>query len=119
MILAKGSPQCFEDAVEQQWPQWSPDGSILAFGQRRIDRQGGRGHQLWLYHTESNDLSQVTQDSAYNNLIYVWAPSGQQIVFRRFNLDVNYPQSELWVYDLDNETLSLVAENATNGQWLP
>ncbi|MCC6905562.1 MAG: PD40 domain-containing protein, partial [Anaerolineae bacterium] len=88
----------FDEPFEEQWPAWSPDGKLLAFGRRALDRQGGRGHQFWLHGTLTGERTRVTTDTRYNNLVFLWDATSSRVLFRRFNLEINYPQSELWLY---------------------
>jgi Tol biopolymer transport system component len=108
-----------EDAEEDQSPAWSPDGQWIAFGRRRLDRQGGFASQLMLYNVASGELRQVTHDPDYNNSHFEWEPSSQRILFQRYDLKANPAQAQLWVYNLDTNSLIWLVSNALGGQWFP
>ena len=110
-----------EDAQEDNWPGWSPDGRWVVFGRLRLDRQTGFGSQMMLLDWETGDLRQVTQDARYNNLDFRWGPTGRYILFTRFDLEATSARPELWLYDTtspEGELIQLV-ENASVGRWLP
>ncbi|MCC6905348.1 MAG: PD40 domain-containing protein, partial [Anaerolineae bacterium] len=109
----------FDEPFEEQWPAWSPDGKLLAFGRRTLDRQGGRGHQFWLHDTLTGERTRMTTDTQYNNLVFLWDATSNRVLFRRFNLEINYPQSELWLYDHRTGEIRLLVTNATAGAWIP
>jgi len=108
-----------EDAEEDQSPAWSPDGQWIAFGRRRLDRQGGFASQLMLYNVVSGELHQITRDPDYNNSHFEWDPAGQRILFQRYDLSATPAQAQLWMYNLDTNSLILAVNNALGGKWFP
>jgi Tol biopolymer transport system component len=108
-----------DQEFEAQAPAWSPDGRWIAFGRRRLDRQEGWGSQLTLYDIESGETRQITAEGNYNNTAFQWDASGRMVLIQRFNLDALYARAELWVYNLETETLTQVSDNGFGGQWLP
>ncbi len=114
-----GLSPVFDEAQEDSSPAWSPDGQWIAFSRRRLDRQEGITAQGVLYNLETGELREITHDPDYNNTRFWWDPTGQQLLVQRFYLDGNLAHPELWIYDVDTERLSLLVENALDGQWLP
>ncbi len=107
-----------DDAEEDSAPAWSPDGEILAFARRRLDRQEGWGSQLMLYNFSDERLEQITEEPQYNNTRFTWEPTGERLLVQRFNLDVAYAKPEIWLYDLSTGELTLLVENGFGGLWL-
>ncbi|NDJ35144.1 MAG: hypothetical protein GYB64_10795 [Chloroflexi bacterium] len=109
----------FEEAHEDQYPAWSPDGNLLAFGRRWIDGRYGRASQLMLYDFESGDLREVTQDADLNSLLFEWDPTGRYVMFRRIAYTDPYPLPAIWLYDMQTEQLTRLVESALHAGWLP
>lgn len=117
----QGYSALLEEAEEDHWPAWSPDGRWVAFGRRRLDRQGGFGGQFMLLDRQSGAIRQVTDDPRYNCLGFKWDPTGRYVLFTRFDLEATPARPEVWLYDTGSpeaEPVRLV-ENAMGGQWLP
>lgn len=108
-----------ENAEEDQSPSWSPDGRWAAFTRRRLDRSDGVGRQLVLIDPHTLEISQLTEDNLYNNTSFAWSPSGQQILFQRFNLQQSASKPELWIVDVGTNAKTLLIENAFQGEWSP
>jgi Tol biopolymer transport system component len=117
---AEGGLQMLVDEPEEdQSPAWSPNNSMIAFGRRRLDRQGGFASQLMLYDAETGELRAITSDATYNNTRFSWSPSGDQLVVQRFNLDQMQAVSSLWVYDMEDGSMRQVVDNGFGAVWLP
>lgn len=107
------------DAQEDQFASWSPDGGWIAFGRRRLDRQGGFGSQLTLFDTRTSQLRQVTTDTAFNNTAFAWSPSGDAILVQRFDLNAATGAASIWVYSMGDGKLTSIAADGYGAAWLP
>lgn len=107
------------DAEEDQSPAWSPSGEWIAFGRRLLDRSDGWGSQITLYDPLSESLRGVTDDPGYNNTQFTWSPDGRKILLQRFDLNAVHATPELWLYELESDSLTWLAENGFGGAWLP
>lgn len=114
-----GVKPLLEQPEEDQSPAWSPDGQWIAFGRRRLDRQGGMGNQLMVFNPATGELRQLTDNRSYNNTGFRWDPTGRFILFQRFDLTVSYARSEVWLYDLETDRLTLLVDGGLSARWLP
>ncbi|MCB9437216.1 MAG: Ig-like domain-containing protein [Anaerolineales bacterium] len=113
-----GRETFLDNPQEDQEAAWSPDGQWVAFRRRLLDGSQGLGWQLVLYNPTTGELRQATNDSGYTSRNIQWHPSGDLIVFQRYNLNVGY-SAEIWAYQLSTNQLYLLATDAFNGKWLP
>lgn len=75
-------------------PRFSPDGSMISF---TSDRNGA--DNIWIYHLEAEELSQVTNEDfrLLNNA--VWTPDGNFLVARKhFTNTRSAGAGEMWMY---------------------
>lgn len=114
-----GVRQLFDAPEEDHSPAWSPDGRWIAFSRRLLDRSNGWANQLMLLEAKSGGLTQATDDPVMNNTAYAWSPSSDRILVQRFDLEQTNATPQLWLYDVAAGEMTLLAENAFNGQWLP
>jgi dipeptidyl aminopeptidase/acylaminoacyl peptidase len=114
-----GLRELLEASEEDQSPAWSPDGKWIAFARRRLDRSEGWGSQLALVDVASGKIRILTDDLRFNNTHFDWSPNGNQILIQRFNLETNSSSPELWIYDLTDNTMTHLVDNAYNAAWLP
>ncbi|HEY3072015.1 MAG TPA: protein kinase [Candidatus Limnocylindrales bacterium] len=83
-----GSRQLTNDAANDRFPRWSPDGKRLAFASNRTGE-----YQIWIINADGSDLAQLT--AAKEGLVYpVWSPDGSRMSAVRRN-----PEVETWIFD--------------------
>jgi Tol biopolymer transport system component len=67
-------------------PDWSPDGKRIAFATRAFYPPNSINPQIWVIHTDSTGLTQLTFPGATAADVFVsWSPQGNAIVFERDN----------------------------------
>ena len=113
-----------EDPINDTMPTWNPNGSQIAFVRQYIDERYTRGSQVHLLDIETGEIKPLFLDARYANGFMHWDISGTQLVIQRFpELDAEgNPSSggtpEVWVYDLDNDELTLIEQNAYLPRWV-
>ncbi len=78
-------------------PQFSPDGSKIAF---TSDRDGG--DNIWVYDIQDKSFTQVTNEDyrLLNNP--VWTPDGEYIIARKhYNATRSLGAGEMWMYHIE------------------
>lgn len=113
-----GRETFFDNPQEDQEAAWSPTGQWVAFRRRLLDGSQGLGWQLVLYNPATGEVRQATNDGGYTSRNIQWHPSGDLIIFQRYNLNVGY-SAEIWAYQVSSNQLYLLATDAFNGKWLP
>jgi Tol biopolymer transport system component len=104
---------------EDQAAVWSPDGEWLAFRRRFINTdEYGTGSHVMLYNRETGEARQVTTEPNFTNSNVAWSPSGDQLLFQRYELQTADFVPEVWLYDLETAELRLLATDAANADWL-
>ncbi|NIJ35829.1 dipeptidyl aminopeptidase/acylaminoacyl peptidase [Sphingopyxis panaciterrae] len=132
------------DAVLERSPQWSPDGSSIAFLSNRFDSGAPPAvepsRQLWLVPAkgggEAQSLTAIGRDIAG----FRWSPDGRSIAFlappplsaqakaeraaKRDWVEIDAPQdlAQLWILDLASRSLRQVAvaqRNISEVSWAP
>ena len=129
LVHADGSndhPLSIDGVTNAQHPDWSPDGSRLAFV---VDDEEGT-RDIWTAGIDGSDaralfdcrLPCVDADGP------AWSPDGNSIAFRTFDyIDEAYPGSALLVYDLGTGVATTIVEteapdyigNGTPVRWSP
>jgi TolB protein len=106
--------------IEDTFPAFSPDGATLALGRKYLDAQRWTlGRQLYLMRLGGGEARPLTNDPDYNHFDFAWSPTGEQLVYVRFNQASPTEPPEIWIVD----PLTGVAERLATGgyapQWMP
>jgi Tol biopolymer transport system component len=73
--------QLTNDAAQDRWPRWSPDGRQIAF---LSDRSGK--YEIWKVNEDGTGLAQLTDVPTEDVFGPVWSPDGQRLVGRVRNV---------------------------------
>lgn len=109
--------------VDDRRARWRPDGEMLAVA--RTTESTGRGYQIYLVNPEDGTSQALTDDTRYSNQLFLWDPTGRQLVVQRFpELDANgLPNNlglpEIWTLDVETGALTEVVENGYLPRWVP
>ena len=114
-----------DEPIDDGMPIWNPNGRYLAVGRQYLDNRYTRGSQVYLYDTQTDLVTPLIFDERYTNGFFSWDATGQRLVVQRFpELDENGSPTqggtpEVWTYDLETDTLTLIATNANRPRWIP
>jgi Tol biopolymer transport system component len=97
----------FESAVEDAWPDWSPNGKQIVFAS---DRSGDR--EVWVMNADGTDPVNLT-NSPGADAGAVYSPNGRQIAFHS-NRDGNF---EIYMMDADGSNQSRLTNHAGMDLW--
>lgn len=99
----------FETALQE--PQWSPDGSQIAY----FDGMGDWGHSLRVMDSDGTDSRVVVENSETLGVGHVyglqWSPDGRQLAFSI--------EGRLYVVGVDGSGFRLVTDNGVEPYWSP
>lgn len=122
-------------------PQWSPDGSRIAFLADRATGDAKTGNQIWIIRPNGGEAEKLTsEDNAITD--YRWSPDGKHIAFvtrdtpkdktdrekrkkDKFDailVDADYTYAHLWTIELDGKTKKRLTEgafSASSPRWSP
>ncbi len=110
--------------AEDFWPDFSPDGTVLAFTRRYLDEERWTpGRQVWLMSLPGgvaapSQIRQLTEAKDYLYTWLTWHPNGSQLAAVRFNVTVLTEPAEIWLLGLDGSALRLVI-GGFQPQWIP
>jgi dipeptidyl aminopeptidase/acylaminoacyl peptidase len=88
-----------------QYPQWSPDGTMLAFGRCCSEEQDG----VWLMRPDGSDLR--TLSTEHGGGAPAWSPDGTRIAFLGAGVDGD---SDLYLVDADGSHQHQVTDDTGN-----
>lgn len=92
-------------------PQFSPDGTRIAFTSDRTGEGGKGGDNIWVLDLETRDTRQITAEDYRLLNGPAWSPDGQYIVGRKhFTSRRSLGSGEMWLYHAGG-----VAANAKGG----
>ncbi len=105
------------DVAEYATPDWSPDGEWIVTGVRLVGALVNR--QIWMMKPDGSESHPVTSEFSYSHNGYHWSPSGQALVFQRFELNSSSARPQVMVWQQDSNTFTVVAEDAGFPAWMP
>jgi TolB protein len=103
-------------AVDDAFPAWSPDDRWIAFGRKAPRAQSGR--QLWLMRPDGSDARPLTTDPALQHGPPQWSPDGRFLLFQRYQLAAGNAAPEIWLLNVENSEMTLIATPGFLPAWL-
>lgn len=113
------------ELVDDTFAMWHPDGERLAVGRRYRDDRFTQTIQLYLVDAATGASEPLVVDERYNNGFVRWDPTGRALVMQRFQQFTDDGtqnrggRPEIWTYDLESGTLTMVAANGMFPRWVP
>jgi len=106
--------------VEDASPVYSPDSSWISFTRKFLDEdRWSLGRQLWLMRSDGTGAKQITQTSEYNHFSISWSPDSKILTFVRMDQNNLTQSPEIWLYEIDTESLILLETQGYLPQWVP
>lgn len=107
---------------EQGWmdlarPAWGPDGAWIAFAGQSPGSGLAKG--LYLIRPDGSGLQSIEAFAGQTHGSYAWDPSGEMLVFQRFNLDDPRARPQIAVWHRADGRIEMVAESGHSPAWLP
>lgn len=97
--------------------EWSADGQWAAFGLKAIGSQAGR--QIFVSRENGEDFQRITNDSGAYHAGYHWSPTGNLIVFQKYELGAADARPKISLWDMTKNTTTVITENGALPVWLP
>ena len=104
---------------DDQYVCWHPSGDFITVSRRYADYDRfTHGHQIYRINpaTQEADILISEEDSAHDS--FMWHPDGTQLVFQRQS-EVDFgAQPQIWLYDLETDSESLLIGNGFAPAWV-
>lgn len=109
-----------EDANDR-FAVWSPEGRYVAISRSFTGGENfTAGQQVYLLDTFDGSLDPLINDPNYDHGVFRWnADADALLVQRRPAGSGANPATEIWLYDLNADTLRQIAIDAFQPQWIP
>ncbi len=113
-----------DEPVDDERGVWRPDGQAIAVARRYLDNRYTQGRQIYLIDVDGGNAAPLVVDPAYYHGFFAWDPAGRQLVIQRFPQAASQNQAaeirpEIWVFDVGDNGLIQVANNAFQPRWVP
>jgi len=103
--------------IELGEPDWSPDGRQIILGARPSG--GTAGRQLWLLDLAAVKATPLTGDLSRMQAAPKWSPDGRRIVFQQSRPGLTGTKPEAVVWNSEDHSTTVVAEDAAMPAWAP
>jgi Tol biopolymer transport system component len=89
-------------------PDWSPDGSQVAYA-GNLNLDSVRGQHIWITEADGSAPRELTSDDTYLDEWPRWSADGTRVLFTRLSLEGDRNAASLWLLDLKSGELIQVA----------
>ena len=79
----------------------------------------GNSKQIWVVNKEGEKVLELTNDYQYDHSSLSWNSVEEKLAFQRYLLTRSDSQSEVWVWEKQDNYFQLIAENAARAIWMP
>lgn len=114
-----------EDNAIDRADSWHPDGTTLAITRRIIGGTNATtSFQVYLMNMLTREITPLVFDPTFDHGRTHWRPDGEVLLLQRtpveFGIGRNFTEgSQIWLYDMVTNDLTLVAERAFQPRWIP
>jgi hypothetical protein len=98
---------------------WQLDSKQLIVARRSSEAQTLSAPQSFSVEVATGIATPLVVDSNYSQSGLVLNPSGDALLFQRFQLSKPGAQTELWTYKFATHALQQVAQDASFARWVP
>lgn len=105
------------DFKEYGLPIWTPDGEWVTVSVRCAKCSPTR--QIWMMRPSGDQAAPLWEDQRYEHAAYSWDLQGNKLVFQRFQAGSSGARPEVLVWSKTDGSFELIAEDATQPQWIP
>jgi Tol biopolymer transport system component len=98
-------------------PVVSPDGEWVAVKVRSL--AGDFSEQLWVFPLDGAYAMVAVDEPGYLYSSYSWSSDSQRLLFHRLQLGSAERQPQIWVWDRQTATQTLLVDDASAPLWLP
>lgn len=105
------------EAMDYSLPEWNPDGEWVAVALRPMT--GSASKQIFLMRLDGSDAQAITADQLYTNTSCRWDPGGNWLLFQRLKIGASDQKPEVMLWDQQDRSIGVAAEDAFLAAWLP
>jgi WD40 repeat protein len=98
-------------------PIWTPDGQWITISVRCAKCSPTR--QIWMMRPSGEQAGALWEDQRYEHAAYSWNLQGDKLNYQRFQTGSSEAKPEVWVWSKADGSFQLIAEDATQPQWIP
>lgn len=91
-LTSTTQPDPFSPYVQETWPTWSPDGTMIAYTSNAEDIF----QDIWVMNADGTNQTRLTVNEAFD-AFPEWSPDGTKIAFTSDREEVD----DIWVMDVD------------------
>lgn len=113
-IPISGGPQ---SPVEDRQAAFNPQGTHLAVARRYFDERFTTGGQIYVIDLATGEVEPLVVDASYSHGSVSWNYDGSAIAYQRFDYETT--EVNVYVYDFDTMTSTLVVTDAFLPRFLP
>ena len=98
--------------VSESAPDWSPDGTRIAFERRLPRADGGRNYEVFVMDADGTDKTNISRNPASAESAPAYSPDGGQIAFvsDRANLGLEEGWEDIWKMGADGSDPTRVTD---------
>jgi Tol biopolymer transport system component len=105
-----------EEFADDGYAVYHPDGRRVVLTRAYLDERFTEGDQVYMVDTLSNTVQPLIFDADYQHNAPIFNPDGTMLALHRFSFERNVP--EIWVYSMETQVLTRIAEEGFYPRWL-